>query len=268
MRKSIIFKGVKVSYTDIGSGPCIVLLHGYLETAEIWEDFAPLLSNSLRVISVDLPGHGCSGNWGNEHSMSDLAVSIKEILDAKDIHRIILVGHSMGGYVAMAFAALYSERLAGYVLFHSSCFADTDEKRTNRDREISLVLCGRKRQIISLNIPKAFAGDNVERLKEKVIRAQEIAYQNDDRGIIALLNGMKNRSDLSSTLSDSTIPLLLIGGMKDNYIPLSVFDKLGEMAPHASKLKLAESGHMGFVEEPVPSAEALIEFALKTSRPV
>ena len=268
MRKSVRFKGVEVSYADRGAGSCIMLLHGYLETAEIWEDYVPLLSERFRVISVDLAGHGWSGCWGNEHSMDDLATSLKIILDAEGIHKLVLVGHSMGGYVTLAFAALFPERLDGYVLFHSTCFADTDEKKANRDREISLVLCGRKRQIISLNIPKAFAETNVEKLKEKVIRAQEIAYQNDDRGIVALLKGMKNRSDLSSTLSDSAIPLMLIGGMKDNYIPMTVFEKLGVMAPHATVLKLAQSGHMGFVEEADRSAEALMEFSLKASRPI
>lgn len=267
MRKSVDFKGVEVSYADCGTGPCIMLLHGYLEAAEIWEDFVPLLTGRFRVITVDLPGHGMSGNWGNDHSMSDLAASLKKILDAEGIETLMLVGHSMGGYVTMAFAAFYPQRLDAYVLFHSTCFADSDEKKANREREISLVLCGRKRQIISVSIPKAFAEDNVDRLKEKVIRAQEIAYQNDDRGIVALLNGMKNRSDLSSTLSNSTIPLMLIGGMKDNYIPMEVFEKLGEMAPHASVLKLTESGHMGFVEEPVRSAEALMEFLLEVSGP-
>jgi len=267
MRKSINFKGVEVSYTDNGTGACIVLLHGYLETAEIWEDFVPLLTKKCRVITMDIPGHGWSGHWGNEHSMNDLAASLKKILDAEGIETHILVGHSMGGYVAMAFAALFPERLDGYVLFHSTCFADTEEKKGNREREISLILCGRKRQIINVNVPKAFADDNVVRLKERISRTQEIAYQNEDRGIVALLNGMKMRSDLSSTLADWSLPLLLIGGMKDNYIPVEVFEKLSMMAPHASVLKLEESGHMGFVEESDRSAEALLEFSVKVSRP-
>ena len=261
MRKSISFKGVKLSYTDSGSGSCICLLHGYLETAEIWEDFVPLLSDRFRVITMDLPGHGWSGSWGDEHSMNDLAVSLEKILDAEGVEKIILAGHSMGGYVTMAFARLFPERLAGYVLLHSTCFADTPEKKINRDREISLVLCGRKRQIINVNIPKAFAADNTQRLQEKVKRAQEIAYQNEDQGIVALLRGMKNRADLSSTLSDSSLRLLLIGGMKDNYIPIEVFEKLGAMAAHASVLRLRESGHMGFIEEPDICAKALREFA-------
>ncbi len=182
MRKRIGFKGVEVSYTDTGSGACIFLLHGYLESGEIWVEFVSLLIDHFRVICLDIPGHGRSGSWGREHSMSDLADLVKVLMETEGIEKIVLVGHSMGGYICMAFAAQYPERLAAYVLFHSTCFADNDEKRANRDREISLILCGRKRQIINVNIPKAFADCNVERLEKEVRRCQEIAVQNEDQG--------------------------------------------------------------------------------------
>ncbi len=261
MRKGISFKGIELSYTDRGSGDCIVLLHGYLESGKIWEEFIPRLTEHFRVITPDIPGHGRSGCWGKEHSMNDLADSVKQVLEAEGIKRVILVGHSMGGYVTMAFAAQYPEMLAGYVLFHSTCFADSDEKRVNRDREISLILCGRKRQIINVNIPKAFADSNVDRLQKQVIWCEEIAGQNEDQGIIALLNGMKNRTDHSETISNPSLPVLLIGGKKDNYIPPEVFEKLALLAPHASLLRLAESGHMGFIEEAESSAKGLLEFS-------
>lgn len=265
MRKSIGFKGTELSYTDQGSGVCIFLLHGYLEHAEVWEQFVPRLAGQVRIISMDIPGHGLSGCWGREHSMQDLSAAVKEVLDHEGLEKVTLVGHSMGGYVCMEFASNYPERLNAYVLFHSTCFADTEEKRTNRDREISLILCGRKRQIINVNIPKAFADSNLERLENQVLRCQEIAHQNEDKGTVALLNGMKNRSDHSDTLCDASLPLLLIGGEKDNYIPIEVFEKLYEMAPHASILRLKESGHMGFIEEPELSSKALLEFTMTVS---
>ena len=265
MRKRIRYKGIEASYSDTGSGTCIFLLHGYLESAEIWDEFVPRLAAKFRVINLDLPGHGRSGCWGREHSMKDLSESVRLVMDHEAIHRIILVGHSMGGYVCMEFASRYPERLAGYVLFHSTCFADSSEKKVNRDREISLILCGRKRQIINVNIPKSFADSNLVPMERKVRRCQQIAVQNEDQGIVALLNGMKNRADHSDTLSNSSIPLMLIGGEKDNYIPMEVFEKLALLAPHASLLRLAESGHMGFIEEADLSAEALIEFSSSLS---
>ena len=142
----------------------------------------------------------------------------------------------------MAFAELFPEKLSGYCLFHSTPFADNDEKKENRDREISLVVCGKKRQIVLVNIPKAFASDNVESLSEEVERARRIALESSDQGIIALLRGMKERPDRTDILKNASLPLLLIGGMKDNYIASEVFKKLAALAPHAQVLSLEHSG--------------------------
>jgi pimeloyl-ACP methyl ester carboxylesterase len=259
--KKTRFRDIDVYYTDQGEGTAIILVHGYLESAEIWKDFIPLLTGRFRVICPDLPGHGRSGTWGNEHSMEDLAGSVRAVAAVANIDRFVLVGHSLGGYVTMAFTGLYPERLLGYSLFHSTCFADTAEKKENRDREISLVLCGKKRQIVNVNIPKAFSYDNVQKLRKAVAAARAIALQSPDEGIVAMLNGMKARADRSGILQNPDLPLLLIGGMKDNYIPVEVFERLVQMAPHARCLRLADSGHMGFMEEPEASARALAEFA-------
>jgi pimeloyl-ACP methyl ester carboxylesterase len=234
-------------------------LHGYLETGEIWERFGERFHDRFRVIVPDLPGHGLSGTWGKVHTMEDLAGAVHAVLKAERTGKVFLVGHSMGGYVTMAFAELYPRFLKGYSLFHSTCFADSEEKKKNREREISLVLCGKKRQIINVNIPKGFSNDQSERLEAEVERAREIALSNPEEGIIAILNGMMRRPDRTHVLKDSSIPLLLIGGMKDNYIPAEVFEKLAALAPHASVFRLSESGHMGFIEEPEKSAEAILK---------
>jgi pimeloyl-ACP methyl ester carboxylesterase len=259
MQKQISFKDTSVVYEDRGMGPCCVLLHGYLEHGRVWESFAGRFPEGCRVIIPDLPGHGLSGTWGDMHSMDDLAGAIRAILDAEGIGKIFLVGHSMGGYVCMAFADLFPERLLAYSLFHSTCFADNDEKKEQRDREISLVLCGKKRQIVLVNIPKAFSTDNLDLMPDQVERARHIAMENSDAGTVALLRGMKERPDRSEVLRNPALPLLLIGGMKDNYISVEVFEKLVGMAPHARVLRLEESGHMGFVEEPEKALEALMD---------
>jgi pimeloyl-ACP methyl ester carboxylesterase len=257
MRKKIHYNGIELHYRDTGKGDCIVLLHGYLETGEIWEGFMERLHDRFRVIVPDLPGHGLSGTWGKVHTMEDLAGAVHAVLKAEGTGKVFLVGHSMGGYVTMAFAELYPRFLKGYSLFHSTCFADNEEKKKNRAREISLVLCGKKRQIINVNIPKGFSNDQSERLEVEVKRAREIALSNPEEGIIAILNGMMSRPDRTHVLKDGSKPLLLIGGMRDNYIPAEVFEKLATLAPHASILRLEESGHMGFIEEPEKSAEAI-----------
>jgi len=250
MEKRISFRECDLVYLDYGEGKCIVLLHGYLERGKIWQAFTKLMPEGYRFIVPDLPGHGDSGSWGRVHTMDDLAVAVNAILEAEGIPEIFLAGHSMGGYVCMAFADLYPERLAAYALVHSTPFADTDEKRENREREISLVLCGKKRQIVLVNIPKAFASVNLDRMSPQVESLKHMALMSPDEGMIALLNGMKERPDRTAVLQNPELPLLLIGGMKDNYIPVEVFEKLASLAPHARVLRLENSGHMGFMEEP------------------
>lgn len=258
-----MYKGAEIVYLDTGVGEVLFLLHGYLENMEIWSEFIPLLEKKYRIIVLDIPGHGESGSWGNIHEMDDLASLVLYIINQEKIENIFLIGHSMGGYITMAFAELFRERLSGYVLFHSTCFADSEEKRLNRDREISLVKCGKKIQIINVNIPKGFAQDNLKRLKDPVARAKSIARSCDEDGIIALLNGMKLRPDRSHVLAMPDVPVLLIGGKKDNYIPTEAFMKMKEIAPHASVVLLEESGHMGFIEEPENSAEQIMDWAGK-----
>jgi pimeloyl-ACP methyl ester carboxylesterase len=130
----------------------------------------------------------------------------------------------------------------------------------NRDREISLVMCGKKMQIIHTNIPKAFAIDNIDSMKSEISKAKSIASQCNDDGIIALLNGMKQRKDHSKLLSKTPAPVLVIWGEKDNYIGESVFKKLIELAPHAGVIVLKNSGHMGFIEEADYVAAGILSF--------
>jgi len=247
-----------VVYRDRGEGDPILLVHGYLESHAIWDHFTENFLADFRVIAPDLPGHGQSATFGETHLMEDLAGSLLAILEAEGTGKVFMVGHSLGGYVTMAFADLYPEYLSGYCLFHSTCFADNEEKKKNRDREISLVKCGKKYQIIAVNIPKEFADSNLGRMKDEVERAKQIAMNTPDDGIVAILNGMKARPDRTAVLQNDRLALLLIGGMKDNYIPVETFDRLIGIAPHASVLRLDNSGHLGFVEEPRPAAEAII----------
>ena len=260
MEKKISYRGCDVGYSDHGEGKCIVLLHGYLERGDIWQHFTEQFPPGFRFIVPDLPGHGASGGWGKVHTMDELATAVKAILEAEGIQKVFLAGHSMGGYVTLAFADLFPEKLSAYALVHSTPFADTEEKRDMREREISLVLCGKKRQIVLVNIPKAFAPENLDSMSKEVERLKHMALRSPDEGMIALLNGMKERPDRTAVLKNAALPLLLIGGMKDNYIPVGVFEKLVSLAPHARVLRLEDSGHMGFMEEQEHVVKEFMDF--------
>ncbi|MBE6196450.1 MAG: alpha/beta hydrolase [Rikenellaceae bacterium] len=239
---------------------CVVLLHGYLESLLVWEDFVPYLYKQHRVITLDLPGHGISEVQGEVHSMEYLAGVVKGALDTLGVERCTLVGHSMGGYVALAFAEHYPERLEGLVLLSSTPNADTPEKAENRRREIALVKAGKKEQLAHVAPAAGFAEENRSRLKDAIEDLVEQVFLTEEEGIVALLGGMIERPDRNEMLRNCPVRQLFILGRKDGYIPLEAAEKLVANHPQAEVVWLDHSGHMGFLEEPERCSAALLEF--------
>ena len=244
-----------------GSGIPLVLLHGYLESLTIWDDFAVTMKDHFRVIRMDLPGHGESGSISEIHTMEIMAESVMAVLLALSVDTCFMVGHSMGGYVALAVAEQHQEKLRGICLFHSTPFSDTEEKKGNRDREIEMVRQGKKDLIVRVNIPKGFADDNLEKFHSDVERAKTIALATPDEGIIAALEGIKQRPDRSRIMEEITIPLLWILGRKDNYINFQSAKEKINLNGMGKLVILDNSGHMGFMEERKDSAAHLISFS-------
>lgn len=249
-----------IRYSDLGYGDPVVLMHGYLESLEIWDGFADELSADYRVICVDLPGHGRSGVYSAIDTMAIMADAVKHVLDFLGIGRAVIIGHSMGGYAALAFEDFYPEVTIGFGLFHSHALADSEDKKENRDREIALVNAGKKQQFINVNISNAFASDNHEKLADQIDRAKKIALATPDKGIILALEGMKARPDRRDVLKISTDPLLVIAGKKDYYIPFEIYQQHFNLAPDTEVVILENSGHMGFIEEKDKSLEGLRHF--------
>jgi pimeloyl-ACP methyl ester carboxylesterase len=258
--KELRFKGINIRYQDQGEGETVVLLHGYLESLEIWNGFAGELGKSFRIIRPDLPGHGKSGVIGETHDMELHADAIRQILDEEKVDRCTLIGHSLGGYVTLAFLDKYPDRIRRFSLFHSHPFADSETVKANRKREIHLVQNGEKNSIFEVNIPKAFADENLEKLPDDLQWAKDIAYQTPGEGITANLKGMMQRPDRSLLLKETMKPFLLIAGRKDKYIDYdTVIPKIG--LPEQGKLvTLESSGHLGFVEEQKKSLEIIYDF--------
>lgn len=260
MIKVVNLKNAKIRYSDRGRGIPLVFLHGYLEALEIWDEFTSVLENHFRIISLDIPGHGKSEIVSGIHTMDLMAEIVKELLDRLDIEECVLVGHSMGGYVTMAFLENYPDRLLAFSLFHSTPFSDNEEKKKNRDREIELVRAGKKDVLFNTNVPRAFANENLSRMANKVDFAVSIAEETPEEGIIALLEGMKRRPNRSGLLKDTTIPFLLILGKKDNYIHYEKVGKKIELPTLGQRMVLDNAGHMGFIEEKEKSAGMVLNF--------
>ncbi len=241
---------------------CVVLLHGYLESMIVWDEFIPLLTPHLRVVTLDLPGHGISVINGEVHTMEYLAECVGETMAALGIERYSVVGHSMGGYVALAMLDKYSDRLDSVTLLSSITDRDSDEKCDRRRREIELVKAGKKSMMARLVPHAGFAPQNVKRLRDRVEDMEELIVITEDEGVIAILGGMIERKNRDEQLRNSAVRHMFIFGRHDYYIPNEVAEELERTHPEARTTWLEESGHMGFIEEPEKCAQAIIDFVL------
>lgn len=263
--KFIMAGGTALHVCDSQSGDrCIVLLHGYLESMLVWDDFIKTLfgqaARPLRVVTLDLPGHGISVVDGETHTMEFLADTVADGIRALGIDRCTVVGHSMGGYVALALCERHPELLDGLVLLSSTPNADTPEKQENRRREIELIRSGRKELLARVAPGAGFAEENRSRMRDAIEDLTEQVYVTEDEGIIALLNGMIARKDHNELLRTTEVPVLFILGRKDGYIPVEVAERMVAEHPEAQVVWLEHSGHMGFLEEPEATVEALLHF--------
>ena len=260
MIKHADFRSTKIRYSDKGKGRTIVLLHGFLESLEIFEELSDNLSKSFRVISIDLPGHGQTPCIGYVHTMEMMAECVKAVMDALGIRKFVVAGHSMGGYVALAFAELFPEYTAGFCLFHSTALPDSEEKKRDRDRVAEIVKQDHK-QFVSELIPKLFAAENFSLLRTEVAKAKQIALDTPKEGIVAALKGMKERPSRERVLKNSKCPVLFIIGKKDVLLAWENLLLLTGLPGKSFNIVLEHSGHMGFYEAPQATFKAIKKFA-------
>jgi pimeloyl-ACP methyl ester carboxylesterase len=237
---------------------CVVLLHGYLVSMIVWVEFVDLLKANVRVVTLDLPGHGISMINGEVHTMEYLADCVANTMNALGIDRYSVVGHSMGGYVALAMLDKYAQHLESITLLSSTTSADSEEKCDRRRREIELIKAGKKNMLARLVPHAGFAPENAKRLKDYRDDIGELILITEHDGVIAILAGMITRRDRGAQLRDSGIPHLFIFGRHDYYIPNDVAEQMAADDTSAQVLWLEHSGHMGFYEEPEACANAIL----------
>jgi pimeloyl-ACP methyl ester carboxylesterase len=240
------YKDIEIHYADYGSGnTTLLLLHGFLENQTMWDFFVQEYSQSFRVITIDLLGHGQTPCLGYVHTMEDQADAVHSVLSHLQVEKAIVMGHSMGGYIALALAELYPERVAALVLQNSSSLPDSPERKTNRDRAITAVKQNAT-AFVRMSIANLFSEDNRELFAQEIEDLRDQALQTPLQGIIAALEGMKVRKSRESLLHNAGMPILLVLGEKDQSLPYD------EHAPQAKgtavKLVNYPHGHMAHIE--------------------
>lgn len=258
--KQIFYKNTNISYTDQGKGTAVVLLHGFLENKAMWNAFIPELSIKYRVITIDLLGHGDTECLGYVHTMEDQADMVYHVLHELKIRKAVLIGHSMGGYVALAFAELYPDFMKGLFLLNSTALADSDERKINRDRAIKAVKQNYT-NFIRLSISNLFNEDNREKLEDEIESVKLEALKTPLQGIVAALEGMKIRKDREVILQFAQFPMHLVLGKKDGV--LNYDDNLDQIENTKVALTTFPDGHMSHIENEKELLEVFSSFLKK-----
>ena len=259
MEKFILYKNAKVNFSDTGRGRVVVLLHGFLGSHKIWNKTCLNLSRSYRVIAIDLPGHGATDCFGYVHTMDLMAKCVKAVTTSLNLKKFVIIGHSMGGYVGLAFADLFPENLRGLCLFHSTAYADTQEKKLDRNRAIKIVK--RNPSMYTTEVVKnLFASKHLARLKTEINFAQKIASTVSKQSIISSLEGMKDRPNRDIILGLVEYPIMMVIGELDNVLPYQQLLEQSNLIKNKYVLYLEQEGHMGFLENPSLCTQKLRKF--------
>lgn len=239
------YKGINIFYTDQGQGEALVLLHGFLENTSMWDAFIPELTKKNRVICIDLLGHGKTGCLGYIHTMELMAEVVEAVLNNLKISNSVYVGHSMGGYVALAFAEKNPKAIKGLCLMHSTALADSDERKKNRDRGILAVKQNHK-TFIRLAINNLFRPKNRIIFSEEIKQLKKDALKTPLQGIIAALEGMKIRKDRTDLLHFTSYKKMLILGKKDPVLDYTTL--IDQVKKTNVELAVFPDGHMSHIE--------------------
>ena len=253
----VLYRNAQIHFTETGKGTAVVLLHGFLENTSMWNSTVALLSKKYRVIAIDLLGHGQSENLGYVHSMELMAEAVQEVLCHLKIRKSFLIGHSMGGYVALAFAELFPDNVKGLCLLNSTTRADSQEKQFARNRVIQMVKENHK-SFIRNSIPMLFRSRNRKLFREQINEVKKEALKTSKQGIVAALEGMKIREDREVLLHFGPYAKLMMIGDKDPVLKLD--DLLQQVVDTDTKLIRFSEGHMSHIENKEEMLAGLSDF--------
>ena len=263
-QKSIQVNDTPVYYWMTGKGQPLVLVHGFAEDSSVWKYQLEALAANYRLIIPDLPGSGASAVI-NDMSIGGLADCIKQIVDQElpnqnDKNSIIMIGHSMGGYITLAFAEKYPALLLGFGLFHSTAYADSDEKKAIRRRSIEFIQTYGSYEFIQQSSPNLFTEDYRIKNSDKVVDLIARYGSFDPKSLIAYYQAMIQRPDRTDVLKSFNKPVFFIIGKNDKAIPFEDSMKQCHIPRVAIIEILEKAAHMGMWEEKEKSSQALLSF--------
>lgn len=249
---------IMMQFKLLGDGEVVVLLHGFLENGKMWKAFSKDLSRNYRLIIPDLYGHGATRSVSDEHSMETQAQGVLEILDDLEISSASFIGHSMGGYISLAIARDFPERVDKLGLFFSSSLPDSEEKKAQRLKAVETAT-ENKEGFIHHGVKNLFNQNNLDQLRKEIEKARKWALKMPLNGVTAALKGMRLRQDTTKVLENSEFPIQIVLGEFDPAIDLESFQKV---IPQKENIEVSvlPVGHMGHLEAPKESLRIIKKF--------
>lgn len=259
---NVLINDKPVYYRMEGKGQPVVLVHGFSEDGTVWENQVEYLKNKFQLIIPDLPGSGQSpindANW----SMEYFAECIRTILDQENFATVSMIGHSMGGYITLAFADAYPDRLRSFGLFHSTAFADSEEKKTARRRGIEFIQQNGAAKFLEQSIPNLFSDETKKRQPDLVGKILARFTNFIGQSLVNYYQAMIARPDRTHVLKNFPRPILFIIGKHDTAVPYEQVLQQCYMPGLSYIHTLEHSGHMGMWEEPALSNVFVEEFLM------
>lgn len=239
-------------YQSFGNpaNPALLLIHGFCEDHSVWAHYIPELQKDYRVIAIDLPGFGKSPVLAGTPSIEAYAQTVREMLARENVVKPRVIGHSLGGYVALALADRMPSELERLVLFHSTSFEDTAEKKANRNRVIDFLKDNGVSSFVRNFVTPLFAVENRASLAALIENLEEKGEQQHLEGLIYATEAMRDRYDRKGVLEALTCPILFICGKQDTAIPMERTQEEAFLPNESHLLILDHCGHMGMFEKP------------------
>ncbi len=251
------YKGINIFFESKGKGKSLILLHGFLHSSAMWEDYSKEWQKEFQIVSIDLPGHGKSGIV-KDISIAEMAEIVNLILEKLSIKTCTIIGHSMGGYTALAFAELFPNKLNKLILLHSSAYADTVEVK--KKRNLWLKIIDKHPAMFVRNVTEfLYSKANLLKFKNIVEKDIEEAKEVGYAGYVEAIKAMRDRPDRTKLLL-SEISTYIIAGKYDKVIEKEVSEKQISSLQNGKGSFLENASHMGFVEDAENCFQMLNEF--------
>lgn len=257
LEMTLRYKGIKIDYHISGKGTPLLFLHGFLENLSMWNTVIPHFTRTHTCIAIDLLGHGKTDCLGYIHSMENMAEAVKAVLEELKISNAAIIGHSMGGYVALAYLDLFPEMVTRLLLLNSTSLSDSTERKINRDRAIQIVKKN-PNAYTSMAIANLFASKNRANFSTEIDVIKKEASKTPLQGIISALEGMKIRKDRSEILKNFKGPKTIFAGKED---PVLLYKQNMQVALRCkTDLISFDGGHMTYLENKAEFLRSLQDF--------